>query len=149
MAIRSGNFNALQKTFLKQSLKAIRFKLPMSERRYMSIRQNGQHIRILSGDAWIICNGKDILLEAGQEMQLPRDRRETIISAIDTPIVSFEIIPHFNTMYLKLTGQKKEFAVLLPQSDRSLISKLINLLSRLKVSQSEPLRHENIQHNFD
>ena len=91
MAIRSGIFYALQETLLKQSLKATCFKLPTHEATYMCIRPNGQIVQVLSGNAWITCNGEDILLEAGQETQLPHDQSEAIISAIGSASVTFEI----------------------------------------------------------
>jgi len=88
-----GVLNVLHHIFTN-SLESNVFTLPVNEKRIMFLRATGQLIQIHSGNAWITCNGEDILLEAGQVTQLPRNWREAIISAISSATVTFEIIPH-------------------------------------------------------
>ncbi len=48
-------------------------------------------IRALSGTAWITRDAKDILLAAGEQRDLPAARDCTVISAIGTEALLFEV----------------------------------------------------------
>jgi hypothetical protein len=48
-------------------------------------------IRALSGTAWITREGKDILLSSGEQKDLPAARDCTVISAIGTEALLFEV----------------------------------------------------------
>ena len=91
MAVQSDIFNALQIAFLKRFGEPQRLALPADETVYISLRPNGQRIRAVSGCAWITCNGKDILLERGQETRLPRRGDVVLISTIGATTSTVEI----------------------------------------------------------
>ena len=91
MAVQSVIFSALQTTFLKRFGQAQRVTLSADETIHISLRPTGQRIRALSGCAWVTCNGRDILLEPGQEIRLPRRGDVALISTIGqvTTIIEF------------------------------------------------------------
>jgi len=91
MAVRLDIFRVLQVPFLKRATEPMRVTLATDPAKYMSMRPTGQIIQILSGHAWITCNGKDILLDAGQQSRLPIGGDAVIISAIGPAGVTFEI----------------------------------------------------------
>ena len=91
MAARLGIFSILQGSILKRTTKPMRVTLVKDPAKCMSMCPTGQIIQILSGQAWITCNGKDILLEPGQQTRLPLRGDAIIISAIGPAGVIFEI----------------------------------------------------------
>ena len=58
-----------------------------------TLRIPGTHARILalSGTAWITREGKDILIASGEQKDLPAARDCTVISAIGTEALLFEV----------------------------------------------------------
>src|SRR5262245_21325067 len=90
MTVRLGIMIVLQFPFPKRSLEPRQFTLAPGAASCMSIQPNGQIVRILSGHSWISFDGKDILLEPGQQLLLPRHRYPAIISAIGLAALTFE-----------------------------------------------------------
>lgn len=70
--IRVDVFRMVEVAFLKRRGEPQIFTLPAGSATHLAVRPAGQRNRILSGCAWITWNGKDILLETGQQTQLPR-----------------------------------------------------------------------------
>lgn len=91
MAVQSDIFSVLHNLFLKRFSQPQRFALSADETTHLSIRPTGQRIRTVSGCAWITCNGKDILLEPGQQTRLPHRGDVVLISTLGSTVSTVEI----------------------------------------------------------
>ena len=53
-----------------------------------SLRRNSQVLRVISGNAWITFDGKDMYLDCDEELSLVPGRSHAVISALgDHPLV--------------------------------------------------------------
>ncbi len=84
-------FQVLRATF-GGSVDVHNFSLPTDETKHISLRSRGQSIRVISGNVWISCGGNDILLEPGEQMQLPRFGRKALISTVGSAPSIIEIL---------------------------------------------------------
>ena len=55
-----------------------------------SEKRESQVLRVVSGTAWVSMDGKDILLEPGQEFKLSHGRNQAVVSPIGQEPIVYE-----------------------------------------------------------
>lgn len=68
------------------------YQIHLRDDEVFSLQGAMQTLYIVSGRAWITLDGKDIFLNAGQQITLPRSRYAVVISAIKHHELAFEIM---------------------------------------------------------
>ena len=86
-----GIFGLVRSAILRLSSEAVQYTLPGSQQNCVSVRPAGQVVEVLSGAAWIACNGQDVELTSGQRRSLPCGGDAALISALGPATLTFRI----------------------------------------------------------
>ena len=55
------------------------------------IRRTGQTLHIVSGAAWVTINGRDVILQSGEDVKLPWGRHPAVISGLRGQPVAYQL----------------------------------------------------------